>query len=146
VKAEWRFRNHVADSYEFVLALGEEIAPRWHWGANLFYEQQVGDDHEREFAGSQAVSFTLIDEKLSVGVEMKLVDETDDLDRHSHLVFLIGPSVQWRPTPRTHLDIVPLFGTTDPSPRLETFVFFGIDFGPGSERKEGITPASLRNR
>jgi hypothetical protein len=146
VKFEWKFINHAADAYELNLALGEEIAPRWHWGANLFYEQQVGDDRETEYAISQALSYSVIDEKLSVGVEMKFDVETDNLDRHSYPVFLIGPSVQWRPTPRTHLDVVPLFGTTGPSPRLETFIFFGIDFGPGSERAEAVTPASLRNK
>ena len=146
VKAEWKFINHEADAYEFSLALGEEIAPRWHWGANLFYEQQIGDDRERELAVSQALSYTLIDEKLGVGIEAKLTDETDKPDRHSHLEMLVGPSVQWRPTPRTHLDVVPLFGVTGRSPRIESFIFFGIDFGPGSERNEGITPASLRNK
>ena len=146
IKAEWKMNNAQADAYELNLALGEEINPRWHWAANLFYEQQVGDDREREFAISQALSYTVLDEKLGVGIEMKLDDETDNLDRHSHLVFLIGPSVQWRPTPRTHLDVVPLLGTTGPSPRIETFVFFGIDFGPGSERNERVTPASLRNK
>jgi hypothetical protein len=146
VKAEWKFNNALADAYELSLALGEEITPRWHWGVNLFYEQQVGDDRETEYAISQAVSYTVIDEKLGVGVEMKFDVETDNLDRHAYPVFLIGPSVQWRPTPRTHLDIAPLFGTTGPSPRIEAFIFFGIDFGPGSERSEAITPVSLRNK
>lgn len=146
IKFEWKFTNHAADSYELNLALGEDFGPRWHWGANLFFEQQVGDDRETEHTISQALSYSVIDEKFGVGVEMELKDETDNLDRNSHLVFLIGPSVQWRPTPRTHLDVVPLLGTTGPSPRIETLVFFGFDFGPGSEHHEGITPASLRNR
>ena len=146
VKAEWKMNDEAADAYELSLELGKEITPGWHWAVNLFYEQQVGDDREREYSVSQALSCTVIDEKLSLGIEMKLTDETDNLDRHSHLVFLVGPSVQWRPTSRTHIDIVPLLGTTGPSPRIETFVFFGIDFGPGSERNELVTPASLRNK
>jgi hypothetical protein len=146
VKTEWKLNDEEADAYEFALELGSDITEGWHWAVNLFYEQQVGDDRERELAVSQAISRTVIDEKLGVGVEMKLTDETDNLDRHSHLVFQIGPSVQWRPTPRTHLDVVPMLGTTGPSPRVETFVFFGFDFGPGSEREELVTPASLRNR
>jgi hypothetical protein len=44
------------------------------------------------------------------------------------------------------LDIVPLLGATGVSPRIETFIFFGIDFGPGSERSEALAPASLRNK
>jgi hypothetical protein len=145
IKAEWKINNAEADAYEASLAFGDEIAPGWHWGSDLFYEQQVGDGREREFAATLAISRTVIDEKLGIGVEMKLTDETDKDDRVSHLQFQVGPSLQWRPTPRTHLDIAPLLGATGPSPRVELFVFFGIDFGPGSER-EGIEPTSLRNR
>src|SRR6266850_7539050 len=118
IKAEWKINNADADAYELSLALGDQIAPRWHWGSNLFYEQQVGTDREREYAVSMAFSYTLIDDKLGIGTEMKLTDETDKDDRVSHLQFIIGPSLQWRPTPRTHLDVVPLFGTTGPSPRV----------------------------
>jgi len=146
IKGEWKFNNGKADAYEFSLALGDELAPRWHWGANLFYEQQISDDRETEYAGSLALSYTLRDGKLGAGIEMKLSDETDKDDRHAHLGFLIGPSVQWRPTKRTHLDIAPLFGATGSAPAAELFIFFGIDFGPGSELAEGITPASLRNK
>jgi hypothetical protein len=145
IKAEWKINNADADAYELNLALGDQIAPRWHWGSNLFYEQQVGTDRERELDATLAISYSLIDEKLGIGTEMKLTDETDKDDRVSHLQFQIGPSLQWRPTPRTHLDLVPLLGTTGPSPRVEAFLFFGIDFGPGSEH-EGVEPASLRNK
>jgi hypothetical protein len=54
--------------------------------------------------------------------------------------------MQWRPTPRTHLDVVPLFGVTGQSPQVQSFIFFGIDFGPGSEDHEQLSPASLRNK
>jgi hypothetical protein len=39
-----------------------------------------------------------------------------------------------------------MFGVTGRAPHLEAFIFFGMDFGPGSERNEQITPVSLRNR
>jgi hypothetical protein len=146
LKAEYRLANAQADFYELSLSLGDQFAERWHWGVDFFYEQQVGDVRTTERSVSGALSYTLIDEKFSIGTEMKLKDETDNLDRHSHLVFLVGPSIQWRPTRNTHLDIVPLLGTTGPSPRIETFIFFGIDFGPGSERSEALAPASLRNK
>lgn len=146
VKAEWKINDAAADAYGLTVSLGDEIAPRWHWGAELFYEQQVGDNRETQYAISQAVSYTVIDEKLGVGIEMKLADDTDNGDRNPHWSLLIGPSVQWRPTRHTHLDIVPLFGLTGGSPRVQSFIFFGIDFGPGSERAEGVTPASLRGR
>jgi hypothetical protein len=147
VNLEWKFNNAAADSCEVQLLLGEELAPRWHWALNLFFEQQVGDDREREYAASQAVSYTLIDEKLSAGVEMKFSSGSDkDTRDDPENTFLIGPSFQWRPTRRTHLDVVPLFGVNDEAPRVQTFVFYGINFGSGSEPKEGITPASLRGQ
>ena len=145
VKAEWKINNAEADAYEFSVSVGDELAPRWHWGGELFYEQQVGDDREREFAGSLALSYALIDEKLGVGIESKLTDEGDKDQHNPELSLVGGPSLQWRPTRRTHLDIVPLVGVTGRAPHLETFVFFGIDFGPGSER-EAVQPASLRNK
>ena len=41
---EWTFRNHVlgGDKYEVKLLLGDSVTPRWHWGANFIYEQEVG--------------------------------------------------------------------------------------------------------
>jgi hypothetical protein len=60
--------------------------------------------------------------------------------------FLLGPSVQWRPTRRTHLDFVPLLGTTCDSPRVEAFVVFGIDFGPGGSHSGPRAPASSQSR
>jgi hypothetical protein len=147
VNAEWKFNDGAADAFEFQLLLGEEFCERLHWGLNLFYENQIGDDRIREFAASQAVSYTLIDEKLSAGIEMKFSSESDkDIRAHPENKFQAGPSIQWRPTCRTHFDIVPLFGAGPHAPRLELFVFFGIEFGPGSKEKEGIVPASLRGK
>ena len=47
---------------------------------------------------------------------------------------------------RTHLDFEPLFGVTGFALRVETFIFFGVDFGTGSEHEEGVAPASLRTK
>ena len=147
VNAEWKFNNGAADAYEVQLLLGEEFGPRWHWGLNLFFENQIGDDREREYAASQGLSYTLIDEKLSAGIEMKFSSESDKDTRNDPVnKFLIGPSVQWRPTSRTHLDVVPLFGVNREAPSVELFIFFGIEFGPGSKEKEGVRPASLRGQ
>jgi hypothetical protein len=147
INLEWKFRNAEADSGEVQLLLGEDLWPRWHWGMNLFYEQQIGDDREREFALSQGLSYTLVDEKLSTGVEMKISSESDKDSRdHPDTKFLVGPSFQWRPTPRTHLDVVPMVGIGHESPYAELFVFFGVEFGPGSKEKETISPASLRGK
>ena len=146
--AEWKFNDGAADAYEFNLLLGEEFTQRLHWGLNLFYENQIGDDRIRELAASQAFSYTLIDETLSAGIEMKFSSESDKGSRGKpEDRFQIGPSVQWRPSSRTHVDVVPLLGASRAAPDVEIFIFFGIEFGPGSVGEpEGVVPASLRGR
>jgi hypothetical protein len=147
VNLEWKFNDGQADAYECQLLLGDELGPRWHWGLNLFFEQQIGDDRVREFAASQAVSYTLIDQKVGAGVEMKFSSESDKDSRNSpENKFQIGPSMQWRPTRRTHLDLVPLFGVNADAPVCEVFLFFGFEFGPGSTENERVNPASLRGK
>ena len=114
---------------------------------NLFFEQQIGDDREREFAATYALSYTLLDQKLGAGIEMKFSFESDkDARGHPDNEFLIGPSLQWRPTSRTHFDVVPLFGANHEAPVVQLLVFFGIEFGPGSKENETVIPASLRGK
>ena len=144
---EWKFNDHEADAYEIKLLFGEEIAPRWHWGLNLFYEQEVGGGRASELGFAQAFSYTVVDGKLSAGLEMNLERASGrNFDGKPAVEFLVGPSLQWRPCPRVHLDLVPLFGTTHDSPQIEAFVVFGIDLGPLKPKDEGIVPASTRTR
>jgi hypothetical protein len=145
--AEWKFNDHDPDAYEVKLLLGDEIAPRWHWGCNLFFEQEVGGGRESELGFSQAVGYTVLDQKLSLGLEMKLERASGpNLDGKPSVEFLIGPSAQWRLTRRTHLDLVPLFGTTSDSPVVEAFIVFGIDFGREGGHEQIHAPASSRSR
>lgn len=146
---EWKFVDGALgpDVYEVKLLLGEELVPRWHWGFNIVYEQEVGGGRATEWAASQGISYTLLDEKLSIGVEMKYVNESEEGSRSdAENKFLIGPSVQWRPTLRSHVDIVPLFGATDDSPHVEAFVILGFDFGAGKEPSAPLAPASTRSQ
>ena len=145
--AEWVFNDHDPDKYELKLLLGEELAPRWHWALNGIYEQEVGGGRSTELAWSQAVSYTVIDQKLSVGVEMNFEHTTEKGSRSDpEIEFIIGPCFQWRPTCNTHLDAVPLFGVTHESPRVEVFIVFGIDFGPGAKAESGMAPISTRTK
>lgn len=147
IYAEWKFNDHAADVYEIKLLFGEEIAPRWHWGLNLIHEQEDSGAKTTEFGFSQALSYTVLDEKLSVGLEMKFAHVTEDGKRHdASIEFLLGPSLQWRPTKRTHLDLVPLFGLTSESQRVDAFVVFGVDFGPGGESQKPRAPISTRSQ
>ncbi len=147
---EWKFRNAEADSYELRLLLGDELAPLWHYGIDFFYEHQVGDDFEQEFAVSGALSYSVIDDVAGIGVEMKFNAERVPLGNEDtgdyEYRFEIGPSFQWRPWERFHIDFVPLFGATDKSPTIDSFVIVGFDLGSGGERDQVSEPASLRNK
>ena len=138
---EYATHNHAPNTIEGKLLLGEDLAPRWHWGLNVACEQEVSGYNNTEIAASQGMSYTIIDKALSAGVEMEFYHEKA---RHSdsEVEYLIGPSVQVRPTPWSHLDLVALLGTTHDSPVVEAYVVFGIDFGKGEER---YTPVSLRS-
>ena len=91
------------------------------------------------------VSYTITDQILSAGIEMKLESETENGARSpSPIEFDIGPSVQWRPTHNSHVDLVPLFGVTSDSPHAEVWVIVGFDFGAANER--GVAPKSLQSK
>jgi hypothetical protein len=146
---EWKFVNPDlgADTYELKLLLGDSLTPRIHWGLNLIYEQEVGGVRTTEYAVSGGIGYTLIDEKLNVGVEFKVESATEQGNRSAAPIEVdIGPSVQWRPTPNTHIDIVPLVGVTSDSPRVETWLVAGWDFGPGNAKSSSYTPVSLKSQ
>ncbi len=144
---EWVFSNHAfgPDKYEVKLLLGDQIAPRWHWGVNFIFEQEVGGSRETEIAVSGGLSYTLADERFSVGVEVKAEGVNDDSNRSSLPIEVdIGPSMQWRPTKNLHVDVTPLFGVNDHSPRVEAWLIIGYDFGGGNE-KPHLAPNSTRS-
>ena len=148
IYAEWQFtdKSRGPDVYEIKLLLGEQLAPRWHWGVNFIYEQEVGGGRATEMTWSQGVSHTLIDQRLSAGLEMRFAHETANGSRgQPEITYMLGPSVQWRPWSRFHLDLVPLFGITRDAPKMEAFVVFSFDLGTlkGSSR---YTPTSLRGQ
>jgi hypothetical protein len=142
---EWKFLDEAADVYEMKLLFGEALAPRWHWGLNLSYEQEVGGARETELAVSQALGFSFIDRVLQAGVEVLFETTSEDGSRSDpEYVVLIGPSISWRPVPRVHVDVAPLFGVTGDSNLIESFVVLGLDFGRAGETVEA--PVSTRSR
>jgi hypothetical protein len=138
---EYATHNHAPNTIEGKLLLGTDFTPRWHWGLNFACEQEISGGYNTELAMSQGISYTLIDRKLSAGIEMEFYHEKAN-NTKAQVEFLIGPSVQWRPTANTHLDLVPLVGCTHDSPRVEAYLVFGIDFGKGADH---YTPTSLRS-
>lgn len=138
--------SRIPNSFEVRLLLGEQFGAHTQWALNLFHEQELGGDRETETGFSQALSYALQEETLRVGVEMQFIRATERGSRGDPTYeFDIGPSLSWKPSRRTRLDVAALFGTTEDSPVLKLFTVFSIDFGPGGEG-EIEAPVSTRNR
>lgn len=135
------------DVYEFKILLGTDLARRVHWAINVAFEQEIGGERATEVAVQTGVSYTVLDDKLGVGLEAQYKNESvsgargDALNR-----FLIGPSVQWRPTARTHLDLVAQWGVNRDAQNFEGFAVFGVDFGKiGAGEQHDYAPVSARS-
>jgi hypothetical protein len=134
------------DVYEFKLLLGDELAPRWHWGVNIIWEAEVGHDREHEFQVTSGLSYSVVDGKIGLGVETKYDRSTIKGERgDDENIFLIGPSLQFRLTDHLHVDLNCLFGTNNDSPRQEGFLVIGYDFGPKSVSEKRYSPMSARS-
>ncbi len=137
----------VPDAYEVRLLLAQEFGGRFEWAMNWFFEKENTGDRGREWGFSQAVMTPVLlpNERLKVGLEMEYKNFTTKDTRGDPLnSFVIGPSVAWKPTAQTRLDISPLFGVTDDSPVADVFVVFSWLFG--NERAEAEAPVSTRFR
>lgn len=142
-------RNPLPDAVEVRLLLAEEFFGRVEWALNGFFEQETSGDRGREygFAQSAMIPVILPKERLKVGLEMQLTIFTDKGSRDNPSNrFIIGPSIAWKPSKNTRLDVSPLFGVTDDAPHASVFAVFSFLFGPGGERAEAEAPPSTRNR
>ena len=126
------------DVGEVKLLLGGQWPGEWDWAFNTAFEWDLGGEQTKEYAQSFGVSHAIIDRTLSAGIEGRFTSESVDGERgNPENALNIGPSLQWRPTADTHIDIVPLFGLTDDAPDLLSYVVIGYDFGrhsPGGPR------------
>ena len=141
---EYAQHNQNPNTLEGKLLFGTDIQPRLHWGLNLAAEGELSGTENLELAASQGFSYTVADEKLGVGVEMEFYHEKSR-DTTAQVQFLIGPSVQWRPYERMHINLAPLAGCTHDSPSVEAYLVIGFDFGTGTSKTEHYTPDSLRS-
>jgi hypothetical protein len=137
----------VPDAYEVRLLLAQEFFERFEWAMNWFFEKENTGDRGREWGFSQAVMTPVLlpNERLKVGVEMEYKNFTTKDTRGDPLnSFVIGPTLAWKPTASTRLDVSPLFGCTTDSPVADVFVVFSWLFG--GERAEAEAPVSSRFR
>ena len=158
------------DAYEIRLLLAEDISDKLEWAVNCFFEQEVGGDLGREYGFAQSLVMPIFtgrpdlnvksgdskivteskvprNEWLKIGVETQLTLFTDKGIRSTPSPrWVLGPTVAWKPSRNTRLDVSPLFGMTADAPKASVFVVFSYLFGPGGEAHEGEAPASTRNR
>jgi hypothetical protein len=139
------------DAYEVRLLLAQDFGNHVEWALNGFFEQEVGGDRGREVGFAQSLLFPILlpNERLKVGAEMQFTSFTDAGIREEgespSYRCVIGPTIAWKPSANTRLDVSPLFGVTDDSPRVSVFVVFSMLFG-GPEAPQAEAPASTRNR
>ena len=137
----------VPDAYEFRLLLAQDFGEHVEWAMNWFFEKENTGDRGREWGFSQALMTPILlpNERLKIGVEMEYKNFTTKDTRGDPLnSFVIGPTLAWKPSAHTRLDISPLFGCTDDSPVADVFVAFSWLFG--GERAEAEAPVSSRFR
>jgi len=123
---EWVALEQRPDKIEPKLLFGGEIAPRWHWGSNLVAELELGGEREYEYQWTVGVGYSIIDYKLAAGIEtiLQFTDTEDDRGDMTES-FLIGPSIQFKPSPPATLNVAPLVGIGGNSPDARIFVNFG---------------------
>ena len=108
---EYVWREAKADKVEAKTLFGDELAPRWHWGLNLVYEGETSDERTYEYSATAGLSYTVLDEGLSIGVEAEdAYADTEDARGHFGNELLVGPSLQIRTSQSTHVNFTPLFG------------------------------------
>ncbi|HAM71613.1 MAG TPA: hypothetical protein DCM86_08230 [Verrucomicrobiales bacterium] len=144
---EYKFADHHwgPDVYEFKLLLGDQFGKRWHYGINFVWEAETGHDREQEFQIPAGLSYTVIDRKLSIGVESLYDRDTVKGERGSPAhQFNVGPSIQFRPFPRLHVDLSCMFGVNRRSDHQIAFLIVGYDFGPVVKTDRAYAPAGGR--
>lgn len=139
------------DGFEVRLLLAQDFDNHVEWAANGFFEQEVSGDRGREAGFAQSIMFPILlpRERLKIGAEMLFTAFSDvGIRQNSEPLsyrLVVGPTIAWKPSKNTRLDISPLFGVTDDSPRASVFVVFSMVFG-GGEPAQAEAPASTRNR
>ncbi len=137
----------VPDAYEVRLLLAQDFGEHVEWAMNWFFEKENTGDRGREWGFSQAAMTPILlpNERLKIGIEMEYKNTTVKDTRGDPLhSFTIGPTLAWKPTAQTRLDISPLFGCTAGAPVADVFVAFSWLFG--GERAEAEAPVSSRFR
>jgi hypothetical protein len=126
---EYTFNDQDPDAIEGKLLLGDEASPGWVWGVNLVYEREISGALANTYEITAGISHTLVDERFSLGAEVKgsITDEHGSRGDFTNEL-LIGPSLQYRSGKHVHMDFAPLVGIGADSPAAQIFFVMGYEF------------------
>jgi len=154
---EWTQRGHEGegDEFEIKLLLGDSfLNGKLFYGLNFSVEHEVsGPGKEVELQIAQSFGTTIIERKLMAGIEMFWQQNSfQDMRGTPANSFVFGPSLQWRPTNRTFVDLVGLVGVlggktpVQESLRGQVFLIWGYQFGNrAGPSNEIYAPAAARS-
>jgi len=145
---EYKLHDDVGepDVAEVKLLLSKDIGCRWKAGFNFAWEKEMSHDEEVVLGFSGAVSYTVVDQRFSVGAEFQYERATleGSRDDPEHTLY-IGPSLQFRTSSTTHFDVAPLFGVTEDSQVMQLFLIFGVEIGGAGGEGGWLNPISSRS-
>ncbi len=128
----WRCNPGAADAPVVQLVLGDEFTPRLHWAADFQYEHQTGGPRLRELTAATAITYSVTNETLNIGLQAQWKRTTELLDPTS-IHTEAGPCIQFRPRDQIHLDCVALWGTERSRPVHGLVLSVGFEFGEGAD-------------
>jgi hypothetical protein len=141
---KWTDADRGPDVVEPKILFGGDIGKNTQWGLNFVFEGETAGEKTEEYQVTAGVA-TALSRSFSVGVEAKYVHESVEHARSSaEQKFLFGPSIQWCPCEKSHIDLVALAGFTEDSPDVELWFVGGIEFGHGGSSRTPHAPVSGR--
>jgi hypothetical protein len=134
--AEWEQAASGNDAVEFKVLLCDELNERWRWATNFVWEEKTGGTRERGLEWNSAISYTVLDEKLSIGLETNFADISelrgeggeDREHREHHKEFAAGPSLRFYPIPHAHVIIAEFVGLNQYAHQSKTVAIIGWEF------------------
>ena len=118
-----------ADHTEYKLLFCGDAAKGWHWAYNQVYEHEMGGKQTNSYESTGGMSYTVKDEKFSVGAEVKLAYEDENRNRGLHQPDLLaGPSFQLSPLKQMHIDFTPEVGLTRKADKFKSLLIIGWEF------------------
>lgn len=129
---EWIRQNAGPQKMEGKILLGDQITAQWFWGLNLVYERTMGGDGGGEYALSAGVSRVVVENRVSLGIEVKaaLADVQGARFDFVEKKLIAGPSLQIKPVPGVHIDLAPMAGVLV---EAETGAIYAIYFIIGKD-------------